>query len=46
MVVPLNKKTGNNLRPALEQAFKHKGNKKPEMMHTDAETGLTGKATQ
>ena len=44
-MVPLNKKTGENLRPALEQAFKHMG-KKPEMMYTDAEAGLTGKATQ
>ena len=41
-VVPLERKTGDDLRPALEEAFAKMG-RKPEMLYTDAEAGLTGK---
>ena len=44
-VVPLNRKTGGNLRIALGKAFEQLG-RKPEMLYTDAEAGLTGKQTQ
>ena len=44
-VVPLNRKTGGNLRIALDKAFEQLG-RKPEMLYTDAEAGLTGKQTQ
>ena len=44
-VVPLKRKTGDDLRPALEKAFEQMG-KKPEMVYTDAEAGLTGTKTQ
>ena len=44
-VVPLNRKTGGNLRIALDKAFEQLGSK-PEMLYTDAEAGLTGKQTQ
>ena len=44
-VVPLNRKTGGNLRLALDAAFKQMGSK-PEMLYTDAEAGLTGEQTQ
>ena len=40
-VVPLNRKTGGNLRLALDEAFKQMG-RKPEMLYTDAEAGLPG----
>ena len=45
VVVPIRRKTGDDLRPALEKAFAQVG-KKPEMIYTDAEAGLTGTKTQ
>ena len=44
-VVPLKRKTGDDVRPALAKAFEQMG-KKPEMVYTDAEAGLTGTKTQ
>ena len=44
-VVPLERKTGDDLRPALEKAFAKMG-RKPEMLYTDAEARLTEKKTQ
>ena len=44
-VVPIKDKTVATLLPALEQAFRKLGNK-PEMLYTDAESGLTANATQ
>ena len=44
-MVPLKRKTGDDLRPALDKAFEQMG-KKPEMVYTDAEAGLTGTKSQ
>ena len=44
-VVPIKDKTVATLLPALEQAFRKLAGK-PEMLYTDAESGLTANATQ
>ena len=44
-VVPIENKTVANLLPALERAFRKLGDK-PEMLYTDAESGLTANATR
>ena len=44
-VVPIEKKTKENLGTALDKAFKQMGGK-PKMLYLDAEPGLTSNQTQ
>ena len=44
-MVPIEGNKAGDLRPALEQALRKMGDK-PEMLYTDAESGLTANATQ